>query len=90
MARGKSTKPAPGLRVKVIDGVTMPEFPDLSIAGWTGTVMETTGSGAKLKVVLEWDEATQASLPADYQAHCESQGLMAAMACLPANQLEIV
>ncbi len=89
MAKGKSPKPTPGQHVKVVDGVTMPEFPDLSIAGWTGQVMETTGTGAKLKVILEWDDPTQARIPEDYRTHCDSQGLMAAMACLPAADLEV-
>jgi len=89
MARGKSLKPTPGQHVKVVEGATMPEFPDLPIAGWTGLVLETTGTGAKLKVILEWDEPTQVRIPENYRAHCESQGLMHTMACLPSADLEV-
>jgi len=89
MPRGKSAKPAPGQRVKVTEGVAMPEFPDLSIAGWTGSVLETSGTGGKMKVILEWDAETQEKLPESYRAHCESQGLVSTMACLPAAELEV-
>lgn len=90
MPRGKTSKPAPGQRIRVNDGVTMPEFPALSIAGWTGTVLETTGSGSKLKVILEWDNATLTSLPDDYRQHCEAQGLVYGMACLPGSDVHLV
>jgi len=90
MARGKSPKPTPGQRVRVIDGATMPEFPELAIAGWTGQVLETTGTGAKLKVILEWDDETQTRVPENYRTHCEAQGLMHTMACLPSSDLEVL
>ncbi|WP_437192955.1 hypothetical protein [Planctomicrobium sp. SH527] len=67
----------------------MPEFEDLSIAGWTGQVMETTGTGAKMKVILEWDAPSMEKLPASYLSHCESQGLMSSLACLPVGDLEV-
>ena len=89
MPRGKSPKPAPGQRVTVNDGVTMPEFPDLSIAGWSGTVLETSGSGSKMKVILQWDDAALAEMPDHYRDHCESQGLVFAMACLPAADIHL-
>ena len=88
MPRGKTAKPTPGQHVKVTDGVTMPEFPDLAISGWTGKVMETTGSGAKMKVILEWDAATLPSIPDSYRQQCEAQGLLYSMACLPAADIE--
>jgi hypothetical protein len=90
MPKGKSTKPTPGQRVEVHHGVAMPEFPDLSIGGWTGKVLETSGSGSKLKVILEWDESTLERMPESYRSHCESQGLVFAMACLPASELQTI
>ncbi|MCA8998573.1 MAG: hypothetical protein KDA80_16355 [Planctomycetaceae bacterium] len=82
MAAAKKPKPTPGGRIQVNDGVNMPEFPDLPIGGWTGTVLETTGSGSKMKVILEWDDACLAAMPAEFKEQCESQGLMYSMACL--------
>jgi hypothetical protein len=75
--------------VQVKEGVTMPEFPELSIAGWTGTVLENTGSGSKLKVVLEWEAGALAAMPESYRRHCESQGLMFTMACLPGTDVDV-
>lgn len=88
MPRGKTSKPTAGQRVRVVEGVTMPEFPDLSIAGWEGVVMETSGSGSKMKVILEWDAGALSVMPEHYRNHCESQGLVSAMACLPASAVE--
>ncbi|WP_437203328.1 hypothetical protein [Planctomicrobium sp. SH664] len=89
MPRGKTEKPAAGLKIQVNEGVTMPEFAHLSIAGWRGTVLETSGSGSKLKVILEWDDATLAMMPEDYRLHCESQGLVFSMACLPGSDVQV-
>jgi hypothetical protein len=85
MAKKRGTKPGVGQRVRVNDGVTMPEFPHLVIGGWTGMVLETQGRGADSKVILQWDESVSAALPDDYRKHCESQGLFYEMACLPAS-----
>ncbi|WP_437185381.1 hypothetical protein SH668x_002484 [Planctomicrobium sp. SH668] len=90
MPPGKTPKPTAGQIVQVLAGVNMPEFDDLPIGGWKGTVLETSGTGAKLKIILEWDEATAALIPASYQAHCDSQGLLYTMACLPASDVQVV
>lgn len=90
MPKGKSPKPAPGQRVEVNAGVTMPEFDGLSIGGWRGTVLETSGSGSKTKVILEWDQEALTAMPEHYRSHCEAQGLVFAMACLPAGDLQVV
>jgi len=68
----------------------MPEFPNLPIEGWRGMVLETSGSGSKMKVILEWDDAALAQMPEDYRIHCESQGLVFSMACLMANDVQVV
>lgn len=90
MAKGKAAKPAAGQLIQVNDGVTMPEFPDLPISGWRGVVLETTGSGAKLKVIFEWDAAAQAAMPENYRQHCTNQGLALDMACLAGSDVHVV
>lgn len=90
MPPGKTPKPAAGLTVQVQPGVNMPEFDDLPIGGWTGTVLETSGAGAKMKVILEWDNETAARIPDSYKARCESQGLLFTMACLPAGAIQVM
>jgi len=41
-------------------------------------------------LIVEWDAASMAKLPALYPAHCDSQGLYAGRACLPCDQVEFV
>jgi hypothetical protein len=90
MPPGKTPKPAAGQTVEVLAGVNMPEFDGLPIGGWRGTVLETSGTGAKLKVILEWDAETTSRIPENYKSHCESQGLLFTMACLPGSDVRVV
>ncbi|MBX3439771.1 MAG: hypothetical protein KF861_19935 [Planctomycetaceae bacterium] len=87
MANKKSGKLAPGATVRVLDGVTLPEFPQQSIAGWTGAIAEQKGRGADIQYIIEWDDATVDAMPESYRAHCEQHGLYFKMACLPASQV---
>ena len=79
-----------GTRVRVKPNVASPEFPEVSLAGWTGAVMEVTGKPPAQKIIVEWDGATVAAMPPDYIARCESQMLYHAMACLGADDIELV
>ena len=81
---------APGARVQVRPGVSVPEFPDVSCAGWTGVVVELVGKKADAKCVIEWDETTVAQMPGAYVEQCEKQNLFYRMACLPRDDLELV
>lgn len=89
MPPGKTPKPAAGQTVQVQAGIHMPEFEDLPIGGWKGIVLETSGTGAKMKVILEWNDETVAKIPENYKAHCDSQGLLFTMACLPASEVQV-
>lgn len=89
MAKRRSSKPSAGQRVRVNDGVTMPEFPDLSIGGWTGMILETQGRGSSAKVILEWDDAALDSMPQKYREQCEGQNILHTMACLPMNDVAV-
>ncbi len=79
-----------GTRVRVREQVTSPEFPDVSLAGWTGTIAEVTGKPPALKLIIEWDTATMGRLPADYVSRCEAQQLYYAMACLGSEDVDLV
>ena len=83
MAKRKSSKLSAGTPIRVNDGVAMPEFPQVDITGWTGTVSEAQGRGADIKYIVEWDDATNQRMPQEYVDHCEQHGLYAGMACLP-------
>lgn len=88
MAKKKASRGWEGKSIRVRDGVTMPEFPNVSIAGWTGTIVE-AGAGEAPQLIIEWDAATMSRMPEDYQKHCETQGLYAGMACIPFGDVEI-
>ena len=89
MAKRKASRSFEGQSIRVKDGVTMPEFAEVSIAGWTGTVVE-SGAGETPQLIVEWDAASLAKLPASYKEHCDAQGLCVEMACLPFEQVELV
>jgi hypothetical protein len=89
MAKKKATVGmAPGTRIRIKPGVTSPEFPEISFAGWTGAVSESSGKPPSLQYIIEWDSATLAAMPADYLQRCESQQLFYQMACLPEADVE--
>ena len=89
MAKRNASRSLDGTSIRVQDGVTMPEFAALSIAGWTGTIVE-AGSGEAPQRIIEWDAASMAKLPTESQVHCAAQGLDAGMACLPLAPVEIL
>ena len=78
---------AEGMRVRVRDGVMSPEFPEISIAGWTGTAAEVTGKASPTSCVIEWDSDTLARMPPDYVTRCEQNNLYHLMACLSEESL---
>lgn len=88
MAKKKATGGLEGTRIRVRPGVTSPEFPDVALTGWTGTVIEATGKPPAVKVIIEWDATTLEQMPADYVARCESQQLFYQMACLNDGDIE--
>jgi hypothetical protein len=79
-----------GTRIRVKAGVVSPEFPDISIAGWTGEVSETVGKPPQLSYLVKWDAATIAAMPQDYVERCEAQQLFHPMASLPDADVEPV
>ena len=89
MAKRKASRSFEGQRVRIRDGVKMPEFEAVSIEGWTGTVVE-SGAGEAPQLIIEWDADSMAKMPESYQTHCDAQGLFAGMACLPFADVELV
>lgn len=79
-----------GAKVRVREGTVSPEFPEISIAGWTGTASEVTGKPPSISVVLEWDPETLAKMPPEYIAKCEKDGLYHLMACLGEDALDAI
>ena len=79
---------APGTKIRVKSGVTIPEFPEVACGGWTGSVAELTGKKAEPKYVVEWDESVVAAMPKAYVEQCEKSGLYYRMACFGREKIE--
>lgn len=88
MAKKKSSNSLAGTKVRVREGVTSPEFPEIPLSGWTGLVVEAQGKPPAVQVIIEWDDATMAAMPADYVSRCEAQQLYYKMACLNEADVE--
>ncbi len=85
---GAAGRLAVGSRVRVKAGICSPDFPDISFAGWTATVMELSGKKPNQKFIIEFEDSVIAAMPPDYLKRCEDQRLLYTMACLPADQIE--
>ncbi len=89
MTAKKATKKIPvGTDVVVKEGMTFPELPDFSIAGWTGVIREHSGKKADPKYIIEWDQPTLDAMPAEFAAKCEEQNLYHLMVCLERDAIE--
>jgi hypothetical protein len=89
MARKKASDALPiGTRIRVKPGTTVPEFPELTCGGWTGTIADSSGKKPDTKYIVEWDDPTLALLPESYVKLCESRGLYHRMVCLDEGVLE--
>jgi hypothetical protein len=77
-----------GTVIRVKTGVTSPEFPEVSHAGWAGNVVELTGKKSALKYVIEWNDQTIDDIPTEYRDLCEQNNLFYRMACFDAKQIE--
>ena len=90
MSSSSSGKFAVGSRVRVKEGVTSPDFPDVSFAGWAATIVEMSGKKPNQKFILEFDDSVVAAMPPDYLQRCEEQRLLYTMACLTGDELDAV
>ncbi len=61
--------------MRVKHGVRDPDFPDMPLGGWSGTVTEIIEHEGQINCVFELDERTLASLHPIYKQRCEIDGL---------------
>ena len=64
-----------GDKVRVKPGVSGPDFPDMPLGGWSGTVTEIIEHEGRINCVFRLDERTLASLHPIYEQRCEIDGL---------------
>ncbi len=88
--KASASRLTPGTRVRAREGVTVPEFPEMTYAGWTGTVRELMGKKSAPKYLIEWDDETIEQMPQEYRDQCEEQQVFYAMACLAYEDLQVL
>ncbi|SIO61089.1 Calcium binding [Singulisphaera sp. GP187] len=66
---------APGAKVRVRSGVASPDFADIPLGGWTGTVEETGDSEVPIHYKIEWDQRTLDAMHPVYLKRCARDDL---------------
>jgi hypothetical protein len=64
-----------GNKVRVKYGVIDPDFPDIPLGGWSGTVTEIIEHEGQINCVFKLDDRTLASIHPIYRKRCERDGL---------------
>src|SRR4051794_12364966 len=79
MARTKGESVPPrfkvGDKVRVRHGVPDPDFPDIPLGGWAGTVKEVERAKGEVTYLIAWDGATIRAMHPVYKKRCERDGL---------------
>jgi hypothetical protein len=79
MTRPKKPTPPPrfqlGAKVRVKHGVRDPDFPDIPLGGWAGTVKEVHRAEGETTILVAWDRATLRGMHPIYKKRCERDGL---------------
>ncbi len=97
MARKKKKRPkgpaAPprfddGAAVRVKAGTPHPNYPDIPLGGWAGTVVDYNGWSRPPRCQVEWSAATTAQVPGAYRARCARDGEDPNYLWLPQDLLE--
>src|SRR5215213_7572338 len=64
-----------GDKVRVKSGVTVPDFEDIPLGGWTGTITGVEQADDQITYEIEWNERTLAGMHPVYRKRCERDGL---------------
>jgi hypothetical protein len=79
MARKKAgsmpSRFVPGAKVRVRHGVRDPDFPDIPLGGWAGTVEEVGRARGQTTYLVAWDGATLRAMHPVFKKRCERDGL---------------
>src|SRR3954462_15349461 len=74
----KSTTPPrfeAGAKVRVRRGVVDPDFSDIPLGGWAGTIKEVEEAKGQATYLVQWDQATLLGMHPVYRNRCERDGL---------------
>src|SRR5438067_989479 len=64
-----------GAKVRVKSCVRDPDFPDIPLGGWAGTVKEVERAEGEVTYLIAWDRATLRDMHPIYKKRCERDGL---------------
>src|SRR5437899_3797137 len=64
-----------GDRVRVKPGITSPNYEDIPMGGWAGTVTEVERWEDQVNYEIDWDRRTLDSMHPVYRKRCERDGL---------------
>jgi hypothetical protein len=64
-----------GSAVRVKKGVTDPDFPDIPLGGWAGTVQEADPEAEPPLYLVAWNRRTLGAMHSVYRTRCERDGL---------------
>ncbi len=76
-------------KVRVKPGITDPDFPDMPLGGWAGTITEIIGHEGQINCVFKLDKRTLESLHPVYKKRCERDGLDFETMGLGEDEIEI-
>jgi hypothetical protein len=77
-----------GAAVRVKKGVKDPDFPDMPLGGWAGTVIEVDAATPELLYRVEWNAFTLENMHPICRTRCERDGLDLTCSWLGADDLE--
>jgi hypothetical protein len=77
-----------GDKVRVKQGISDLDFPDMPLGGWAGTVTEIIEHKGQINCVFELDERTLASIHPIYRKRCERDGLAFEIMSLGEKEVE--
>src|SRR5215212_7793196 len=78
----------PGMKVRVKQGVRDPDFPDIPLGGWAGTVKEVEQADGETTYLILWGRTTLRGMHPVYKKRCERDGLETESMWLGAEDIE--
>ena len=79
----------PGAQVRVGQGVRAPDFADIPLGGWAGTVREAERARGEIRSLIAWDRATLKAMHPIHQKRCERDGLQQESMWLGGDDLQL-
>jgi hypothetical protein len=78
-----------GDKVRVKLGVSDPDFPEMPLGGWTGTVTEVELADEQITCDIKWDRRTLSGMHPIYTKRCERDGLQLRSMWLGEEDIEL-